>query len=331
MSDISQISVKSVTYDVKDSAARESIGSLSGTGVTGGSVAAQLISLKGGIDSINNNKVAKYDALLNTTPYASHNGIYRGKVLVDTTGGSAPYTMAQLHTMVSKGDFSDIYVGDIIRVKCNNVVTDFIVMAINWYIHMGATEQTANHLVLVPREALGTAQMNSTNTTGVSENPDNPSEYAAYAGCDMRNITLPTYLGYIEAAIGASYLLNQSWYLSKSMDKDAISPACSTWKGASTDYEWSGITSKIELLNTIEVFGFNYGNMFDAGISTRQLPGFKLNPDLIVKGINASGRSYWWLSTVISSTSFAIVNFSGVAGSNGASIAFGVVPKVLFG
>lgn len=331
MSDISQISVKSVTYDVKDSVARESIGSLSGTGITGGSVAAQLVSLKDGIDSINNNKVAKYDALLNTTPYASHNGIYRGKVLVDTTGGSAPYTMAQLHTMVSKGDFSDIYVGDIIRVKCNNVVTDFIVMAINWYIHMGITEQTANHLVLVPREALGTAKMNSTNTTGVSANPNNPRKYGAYAGCDMRNITLPTYLGYIGAAIGASYLLNQSWYLSKSMDKDAISSACSTWKGASTDYEWNGITSKIELLNTIEVFGFNYGNLFDAGINTRQLPGFKLNPDLIIKGNNANGRVAWWLSTVFSSADFALVADTGDAVHYTASTAAGVVPKVLFG
>lgn len=329
MSDISQISVKSVTYDVKDSAARESIGSLSGTGVTGGSVAAQLISLKGGIDSINNNKVAKYDALLNTTPYASHNGIYRGKVLVDTTGGSAPYTMAQLHTMVSKGDFSDIYVGDIIRVKCNNVVTDFIVMAINWYIHMGVTEQTANHLVLVPREALGTAKMNSTNTTGVSENPDNPSDRAAYAGCDMRNITLPTYLGYIEAAIGASYLLNQDWLLSQVMDAKAVSAGCSTWVGTATGWNW--YTSKIELLNTIEVFGFNYGNIFDAGINHRQLPGFKLNPDLIVKGTNANGRSYWWLSAVVSSTDFAIVNGRGIADYGLASSAFGVVPKVLFG
>lgn len=329
MSDISQISVKSVTYDVKDSAARESIGSLSGTGVTGGSVAAQLISLKGGIDSINNNKVAKYDALLNTTPYASHNGIYRGKVLVDTTGGSAPYTMAQLHTMVSKGDFSDIYVGDIIRVKCNNVVTDFIVMAINWYIHMGVTEQTANHLVLVPREALGAANMNSTNTTGVSENPDNPSDKAAYAGCDMRNITLPTYLGYIEAAIGASYLLNQSWLLSQDMDAKAVSAGCSVWVGTATGWDW--YTSKIELLNTIEVFGFNYGNIFDAGINHRQLPGFKLNPDLIVKGANANDRDSWWLSTVFSSTTFTAVNGDGNATNYYASFAIGVVPKVLFG
>lgn len=329
MSDISQISVKSVTYDVKDSAARESIGSLSGTGVTGGSVAAQLISLKGGIDSINNNKVAKYDALLNTTPYASHNGIYRGKVLVDTTGGSAPYTMAQLHTMVSKGDFSDIYVGDIIRVKCNNVVTDFIVMAINWYIHMGVTEQTANHLVLVPREVLGAANMNSTNTTGVSENPDNPSDEAAYAGCDMRNITLPTYLGYIEAAIGASYLLNQSWLLSQDMDAKAVSAGCSAWVGTATGWGWC--TSKIELLNTIEVFGFNYGNIFDAGINHRQLPGFKLNPDLIVKGANANSRYAWWLSTVVSSAGFATVDANGDANSDSASGVYGVVPKVLFG
>lgn len=70
---------------------------------------------------------------------ASHNAIYRGKVLVDTTGGTAPYTLSQLQALVNAGNFSDIYVGDEIRVNIDSKLVRFIVMAIDWYIHVDDT------------------------------------------------------------------------------------------------------------------------------------------------------------------------------------------------
>lgn len=265
----------------------------------------------------------------NVTPYASHNGLYRGKMLVDTVGGTGAYTLAQLHALVVAGNFFDIYVGDIIRVSVNGKTTDLIAMAINWYIHMGEHEQTANHLVLVPREALGADKMNSTNTTGKSENASNTSGLQAYAGCDMRQLVLPTYLGYLQAALGADYILTQSWLLSNAMNP-AVDSGFFNGDGGSSNWAW--YDSKIELLNAQEVFGLETGNCFDDGICTRQLPGFKLNPDLIVKGIQADGRNWWWLSSVISATNFAAVNLNGVAHDWGAaSYSFGVVPKILFG
>ena len=265
----------------------------------------------------------------NVTPYASHNGLYRGKMLVDTIGGTGAYTLAQLHALVVAGNFSDIYVGDIIRVSVNRKTTDLIVMAINWYIHMGQLEQTANHLVLVPKEALGEDKMNSTNTTGKSENASNTSGLQAYAGCDMRQLVLPTYLGYLQAALGADYILTQSWLLSNAMNPAADS---GFYNGGGGSSGWAWYRSKIELLNAQEVFGLEIGNCFDDGICTRQLPGFKLNPDLIVKGIQVDGRRAWWLSSVNSATHFAYVDGDGEAYYwDSASYSLGVVPKILFG
>ena len=71
----------------------------------------------------------------------------------------------------------------------------------------------------------------------------------------------------------------------------------------------------------------------DVGNANRQLAGFRLNPDLLVKmlGYGSSSRYSWWLSSVVSSTLFAIVNYDGNAYYVSASYALGVVPVIVFG
>lgn len=249
---------------------------------------------------------------------ASHNAIYRGKVLVDTTGGTAPYTLSQLQALVSAGNFSDIYVGDEIRVDIDSKLVRFIVMAIDWYIHTGDTQLTNHHLVLVPKNVLGTAQMNGTDTTE-----------GAYIGSKMFKTHLPEFATKISTALD-SHILTWKSLMSNGINTTAVSPGYSGWQGCSSNWAWT--STNCRLLSEVDVYGsVVWGNVFDVGESNRQLPGFAMNPELLVKGIQEDGRGPWWLCAVVSSAGFAAVGDHGDAGNNGASNPFGVVPKVLFG
>lgn len=258
---------------------------------------------------------------------ASHNAIYRGKVLVDTTGGSAPYTLSQLQALVSAGNFSDIYVGDEIRVNIDSKLVRFIVMAIDWYIHTGDTQLTNHHLVLVPKNALGTAQMHNT-ASGQWEANGNITT-GAYVGSDMFKTNLPKYATKISTALG-SHILTWKSLMANETNTTAVSHGYSGWKGCSSNWAWT--STNCRLLSEVDVYGsVVWGNAYDVGESNRQLPGFAMNPELLVKGIQEDGRNDWWLCAVASSAYFTHVNGYGFADAYDASNARGVVPKVLFG
>lgn len=250
---------------------------------------------------------------------ASHNAIYRGKVLVDTTGGTAPYTLSQLQALVNAGNFSDIYVGDEIRVNIDSKLARFIVMAIDWYINVGDTPLTSHHLVLVPKDMLGTAQMNGTDTTE-----------GAYMGSEMFKTHLPEFATKISTALD-SHILTWRSLMSDVINKTAIAAGYSGWSGCTSNWIWTDTNCR--LLSEVDVYGSSiWGNAWDVGESNRQLPGFAMNPELLVK-LNPEDNSHddWWLYTVASSTHFACVSNYGDANGSGASSAHGVVPKVLFG
>ena len=250
---------------------------------------------------------------------ASHNAIYRGKVLVDTTGGSAPYTLSQLQALVNAGNFSDIYVGDEIRVNIDSKLVRFIVMAIDWYIHDDDTQLTSHHLVLVPKDILGTAQMNGTNTTE-----------GAYIGSEMFKTHLPEFATKISTALD-SHILTWRSLMSNSINTTATAAGYSGWLGCASGWAWTDTNCR--LLSEVDVYGSSiWGNAWDVGESNRQLPGFAMNPELLVKlNPEDNNRGSWWLCPVASSTYFAIVGGDGVVSGYYASGAFGVVPKVLFG
>lgn len=258
---------------------------------------------------------------------ASHNAIYRGKVLVDTTGGLAPYTLTQLQALVNAGNFSDIYVGDEIRVNIDSKLVRFIVMAIDWYIHTGDTQLTNHHLVLVPKNALGTAQMYNTASGNWEANGNTTT--GAYVKSDMFKTNLPKYATKISTALG-SHILTWKSLMANETNTTAVSPGYSGWQGCSSNWAW--ISTNCRLLSEVDVYGsVVWGNAYDVGESNRQLPGFAMNPELLVKGIQEDGRYAWWLCAVACSTHFAFVGAYGDAAGSGASHAFGVVPKVLFG
>lgn len=266
---------------------------------------------------------------------ANHNGIYRGATLVDTVDGNGRYTLSELYAMVSQGDFSDIYIGDIIKVNQAAVtytpaggsaitdaaqVVEWVVMGIDTYLGTGDTTQlTAHHLVLVPKNAFATAaHMNSTNTTA-----------GGYVASDMFTNILPAYETAVKNSLG-SHVLTYRSVLSNNMNADAASNAYSAWKGCSSNWAWTDVT--LNLLNEIEVYGTLVGgNIYDGGERNIQLPGFALNPRLKIKSREANSYSNWWLSAIYSTTLFAYVTNDGLARFGGSSGLQGVVPKVLFG
>ena len=251
---------------------------------------------------------------------ASHNAIYRGKVLVDTTGGTAPYTLSQLQALVNAGNFSDIYVGDEIRVNIDSKLARFIVMAIDWYINVGDTPLTSHHLVLVPKDILGTAQMNgSIDTTE-----------GAYMGSEMFQTHLPEFATKISTALD-SHILTWRSLMSNSISTTAADAGYSGWSGCASSQAWTDTNCRF--LSEVDVYGSSiWGNAFDVGESNRQLPGFAMNPELLVKfNPEDNKRSAWWLCTVASSTYFVNVGgYGGVLYGNSSNV-LGVVPKVLFG
>ena len=250
---------------------------------------------------------------------ASHNAIYRGKVLVDTTGGSAPYTLSQLQALVNAGNFSDIYVGDEIRVNIDSKLARFIVMAIDWYINVGSTPLTSHHLVLVPKDILGTVKMNGTDTAE-----------GAYMGSDMFKTHLPKFATKISTALD-SHILTWKSLMSHDINKTATAAGYSGWSGCTSNSTWTDTNCR--LLSEVDVYGSSiWGNAWDVGESNRQLPGFAMNPELLVKlNPEDNSRHSWWLCAVTSSTAFALVNRDGRADYANASNAYSLVPKVLFG
>lgn len=268
----------------------------------------------------------------------AHNSIWRGEELVSP---DHHFNHAdEIATAVANGDFSDIYVGDTITVKMTNPISSetetivWVVMGINIYYEGGIPSPLRkNHLVLVPKNTFElSAEMNSTHTTGKSENSDNTSNLQAYAGSDMFNITLPLYQTAIDNSLMGNVITTKE-LLTNTMDATKISGGFSGWTGASSSWDW--YNSTVSLLNEVEVFGTRIvsSSMYDVGRGCMQLPGFSLNPTLKMKRRgNSGGRQGWWLSAVANSTSFVFVDEKGaVTFLQADEPAGGIVPKVLFG
>ena len=293
--------------------------------------------------SIGASERAVTDLRRNTMPdmktVGAHNSIWRGEELLSASHfGQYENALESLARAVGRGDFTDIYVGDTITVTMD-AITDYedasqtvvwVVMGINIYLYSKTLFR--NHLVLVPKDAFNTGRsMNSTATTGKSENGANPSILQAYAGSDMFNVHLPAYQTAISNSLGG-YILTAAERLSHRMDATLIPGGFSGSTGASASSGWYDAT--ISLLNEVEVYGTRIcsSSCFDVGRGCIQLPGFSLNPTLKIKNLGHGGNPCdWWLSAVADSACFAFVLEDGDAGFNDAAHSAGIVPKVLFG
>ena len=230
---------------------------------------------------------------------ATHNMVYRGKAL----GGSVA---SEQWAAIKAGTFKDLYLGDYWSIGG----VDYLIAAFNYWLTCGDTACNTNHLLVVPRNNLYTAGMNSSNiTTG------------GYVGSEMYKTGLAQAKTTINNAFGSAHILNHRQYLVNAVTS-----------GAPTGTDW--YDSTVELMNENMVYGGRQLSPMPNGatdpwntcrnytIDKSQLPLFHLAPWLICN------RQWYWLRDVVSAASFAGVNSNGYADCYNASYAHGVRPVV---
>lgn len=230
---------------------------------------------------------------------ATHNMVYRGKAL----GGSVT---SEQWAAIKAGTFKDLYLGDYWSIGG----VDYLIAAFNYWLACGDTACNTNHLLVVPRNNLYTAGMNSSNiTTG------------GYVGSEMYKTGLAQAKTTINNAFGSAHILNHRQYLVNAVTS-----------GAPTGTDW--YDSTVELMNENMVYGGRQFSPMPNGatdpwntcrnytIDKSQLPLFHLAPWLICN------RQWYWLRDAVSAAHFANVSSYGVADCNYASSACGVRPVV---
>lgn len=230
---------------------------------------------------------------------ATHNMVYRGKAL----GGSVT---SEQWAAIKAGTFKDLYLGDYWSIGG----VDYLIAAFNYWLTCGDTACNTNHLLVVPRNNLYTAGMNSSNiTTG------------GYVGSEMYKTGLAQAKTTINNAFGSAHILNHRQYLVNAVTS-----------GAPTGTDW--YDSTVELMNENMVYGGRQFSPMPNGatdpwntcrnytIDKSQLPLFHLAPWLICN------RQWYWLRDVVSAAYFANVYSSGAADCATAGDAYGVRPVV---
>jgi hypothetical protein len=208
----------------------------------------------------------------------SHNGIYRGK---DITSKFYDGTLSQ---QIAAGTFNDIFIGDYIIGNVSK--RKYLVADINYRLHMGDTECTTPHVLMIPERIMGVEQMNTTDiTTG------------AYIGSAMYTTNLVKYITIIKNDFGAGHVLKHRNLLTNA---------------AANGYASSGAwyDSEVELMNECMVYGGNIFNNiaiangtdipYNYTIDKTQLSLFRFRHDLTVAFNDAGGRQWYWLRDAVS-------------------------------
>ena len=226
-----------------------------------------------------------------------HNGIYRGKNL----GSSV--TSAQW-AAIQAGTFDDLYIGDYWTI--NGI--EWVIVAFDYYYNTGDTACTTHHAVVVPRNPLYNAQMNTTNVvTG------------AYVGSAMYTTNLNNAKTTIQKAFGSTHLLTIRQLFQNSVAESGYENSIGEWYDATV---W--------LMNEFNVYGGLVWKNANAATNWRgnytidnsQYPGFALDPTMI----HTPSRTTYWLRDVAASTDFAVVYGSGHCGNDNAVHSVGVRP-----
>ena len=207
---------------------------------------------------------------------------------------------------IQNGTFDGLFLGDYWTI--NGV--DYIIVAFYYWLNTGDRVCTKHHVVVIPRNNLYAAGMNSSNiTTG------------GYVGSEMYKTGLAQAKATINNAFGSAHILNHRQHL-----VNAITGGKPTGSG------W--YDSTIELMNENMVYGGRqFSPMPDSAtdpwrtcrnytIDKSQLPLFRLAPWLICN------RQMYWLRDVVSTTDFTDVSNTGHSSCANASTGLGVRPVV---
>lgn len=224
---------------------------------------------------------------------ATHNMIYRGKYL-----GSS--VTSEQWAAIAAGTFKDLYLGDYWPING----MDYLIVGFNYWLNTGDTPCTKHHLLVVPRNNLYSAVMNSTNTTA-----------GGYVGSEMYKTGLAHAKTTINSAFGSAHILNHRQLLVNAVTN-----------GAPTGNDW--YDSTVELMNENMVYGNRqFSPMSNSEalvqnyiIDKSQLPLFRLAPWLICN------QTWYWLRDPANTTYFTSVSANGSADRGNASDINGVRP-----
>ena len=242
-----------------------------------------------------------YDALTQNFSGVGHNMIYRGKNLGSISNGGQANAFVTNHG-IDTGDFTDLYIGDYVKINDGTYNEDWIVAGFDYYLTTGSPQMALHHVILIPKTPLIHAGMNASNdTTG------------AYLGSNIVTSVLPSIASALISVLG-SHLMQHYEQLSSA-----------TASGASSSWTNTGWT--ISLLSECQISGIDLiGNNFDVGSSSKQLPLFRfVNP-------GAFDSYAFWTRTVGSATKFAAASATGtIINLNASDSSCGVLPIIILG
>ena len=249
-----------------------------------------------------------------------HNNIYRGANLLSGHFAS----ISAVISAISKGDFSDIYVGDYIpasyTVDGEEKTANFRIAGINTLKARGGAWGTQSPNVCIVPDTLGSSSMNDTDTTA-----------GGYVGSKMYTTVLPKYYNALAGSASCPFyghILKTMERLTNAVDTNLTVSGFAGWKGAVNgvaDYANQNLT----LMSEIEVYGCKNWSSTARDDETMcvQLPLFKLKPEIIT----LNGSLWFWLRSVANSTRFCGSNIDLAADCFVAGYVSGVRPRFFIG
>lgn len=249
-----------------------------------------------------------------------HNNIYRGANLLSGHFSS----IADVISAISKGDFSDIYVGDYIpasyTVDGTRQTANFRIAGINTLKARISPWGTQSPNVCIVPDNLGTSNMNNTDTA-----------VGGYIGSKMYTTILPKYYNALAGSASCPFyghILKTMERLTNAMDANQSCRGYTGWKGAATGVDnYSNQT--LTLMSEIEVYGCtNWSSTaWDDESICVQLPLFRLKPEIIT----LNGSLSFWLRSVTGATYFCFSASVLYADCHIASYVLGVRPRFFIG
>lgn len=232
---------------------------------------------------------------------ASHNAFYVEEDITEM------YNDGTFTRNVENGTFKDIFPGMYITKTYtaagieSNITEDFVVGDLDYFINSGdtsITRLTTHHALMVTKNKIGVPVGMNTNDSTIG----------GYIGSEMWTTTIPVYATAVENAFGSSHIVEHRELLTNDINTSVKSKAYYGYTGAASDNIWTNV--KLNLMNSNMVFGSQIASSsyYDAGNRTQQIAAMRHNSNL--KIIRDNG---YWLSDIMSSTSFAYVSSGGNA------------------
>ena len=212
------------------------------------------------------------------------------------------------------GTFS-CYLGEEILIRDGAYNDIWQVVGVDTERNKGDASLTQHHITLVPKTIIDISKMHSSN--------DNCN---GYANSDVHTKTIPSIVKHLEGVLG-DHLLERRVKLTNAT---STSSGTSPREYMASDNGYYSV--KANLLSQMQVFGTvdnSFGNAYDTGDDTEQLPGFKTGE--VDKCVN----DWYWLRDIYGYNSsgylFDVVGTSGSLGCSYVNNSVGVRPLITIG